>query len=107
MEKNGPVTCEPFYAPVLVASRKETPRISFAGDNLSKFRTVSAANSVQWRVGEDRTAALGNSLHFDFRQKLGVGSLAMDCWFEGIRLASTRQPSPAILPDYPSVLAVP
>ena len=50
-----------------------------------------------------RSRRRGNSLRFEFRQKLGVGSMVMDFWREGVRLAITSQPPPAVFPDYPSV----
>ena len=77
--------------------------MSFEGDSPSKFRILSAAKGPRdkWRVQEDQTAVVGNSLHFGFCQKLGVGGRAMECWFKGISSAFTSQPPPAVLPDYP------
>ena len=43
-------------------------------------------------------------MNLEFCQKLGVGNMSLVRWFEGIRVASTSQPAPAVLPDYPPVL---
>ena len=72
----------------------------------SKLRALSAAKGPRdkWGVEQDQTAAAGNSMDFRFCRKLEVGYMAMDCRPQGIRLAFASQPSPAVLPDYPSVL---
>ena len=90
------------YVHMSVAAWKGTSEKSFAGVDLPKFRISLAAKCPRgkWGVEEDKTAVAGNSLRFESCRKLGVGSMAMD----GIKLASTSQPSPAVLRDYPSVL---
>ena len=79
--------------------------MSFAGDSPAKYRILSAAEGPRdrWRIEEDKTAVMGNSLRYDICRIPGVRSLATECWFEGIKLARGGRPPFAVLPDYSSV----
>ena len=48
---------------------------------MSKYGVLAAAKGRRgkWRVGENKNATAGNSLRFEFCQKMGVGSMASDC----------------------------
>ena len=72
---------------------------------MAKYRVLAAAKGPRdwWGGEEDKTATLGNSLQFEFRQEAGVSSMATERWFHGISLAFTSRPLPVVLPDYPSV----
>ena len=81
--------------------------MSREGESLAKFRILSDVDGPRdkWQIEEDRTTVEGNSLHFDFRQRLGVGSTAMSGWFFGNRLEFMFPLTPAVLSEYPPVNA--
>ena len=70
------------------------PGYEFAGDKLAKYRLMTAAKGPhdEWRVDEGRTAAVGNTLQFEFRQTAGFSDMAVECWFRGISLTFASRP---------------
>ena len=81
--------------------------MSCGSDPQAKFRKLSDADGPRdrWRIGENRTAAKGISLHLDFCRSADIGGAATESWFRGVRLEFASPLAPIILPGYPRVHA--